>query len=205
MSVDLDARVANLGVATKQMVEIAKALTFDSRILILDEPTAALTNKEVDTLFETIRKLQAQGVSMLYISHRLDEIFQIADRVTVIRDGEHVHTEDVAEVTKDELVAWMVGRTLTISIRRGKSRSARSSSKREGYSRVRCSRASTCSCGAARSWAYRGWRAPAARSSRWPSAAFPSRTRGSIHRRQEASFRELPTGDGPRDGLHIRG
>jgi ABC-type sugar transport system ATPase subunit len=112
MSVDLDAKVANLGVATKQMVEIAKALTFESSILILDEPTAALTNKEVDTLFETIRKLQAQGVSMLYISHRLDEIFQIADRVTVIRDGEHIHTEEVAKVTKDELVSWMVGRTL---------------------------------------------------------------------------------------------
>ena len=112
MSVDLDAKVANLGVATKQMVEIAKALTFDSRILILDEPTAALTNKEVDTLFDTIRKLKAHGVSMLYISHRLDEVFQIADRVTVIRDGEHVHTEDVAKVSKDELVSWMVGRTL---------------------------------------------------------------------------------------------
>jgi ABC-type sugar transport system ATPase subunit len=113
MSVDLDAKVATLGVATKQMVEIAKALTFDSRILILDEPTAALTNKEVDTLFETIRKLKAHGVSMLYISHRLDEIFQIADRVTVIRDGEHIHTEGVDKVNKDQLVSWMVGRTLT--------------------------------------------------------------------------------------------
>ena len=113
MAVDLDARVADLGVATKQMVEIAKALSFDSRILILDEPTAALTNKEVDTLFDTIRKLKQHGVSMLYISHRLDEIFQIADRVTVIRDGEHIQTEEVSKVTKDQLVAWMVGRTLT--------------------------------------------------------------------------------------------
>jgi ABC-type sugar transport system ATPase subunit len=113
MAVDLDARVADLGVATKQMVEIAKALSFDSRILILDEPTAALTNKEVDTLFDTIRKLKLHGVSMLYISHRLDEIFQIADRVTVIRDGEHIQTEEVTKVTKDQLVSWMVGRTLT--------------------------------------------------------------------------------------------
>jgi ABC-type sugar transport system ATPase subunit len=112
MTVDLDARVATLGVATKQMVEIAKALTFDSRILILDEPTAALTNKEVDTLFDTIGKLKAQGVSMLYISHRLDEVFQIADRVTVIRDGEHVRTEEVGSVSKDQLVSWMVGRPL---------------------------------------------------------------------------------------------
>ena len=83
MQIDLDAKVSDLGVATKQMVEIAKALTFDSQILILDEPTAALTNREVDTLFETIRRLKTQGVSMLYISHRLDEIFEIADRVTV--------------------------------------------------------------------------------------------------------------------------
>ena len=113
MAVDLDARVSDLGVATRQMVEIAKALSFDSRILILDEPTASLTNKEVDTLFETIRNLKAHGVSMLYISHRLDEVFQIADRVTVIRDGEHIHTEEVSTVTKDALVSWMVGRTLT--------------------------------------------------------------------------------------------
>ena len=112
MDLDLDARVSALGVATKQMVEIAKALSFDSRILILDEPTASLTSKEVDTLFETIAKLKAHGVSMLYISHRLDEIFQIADRVTVIRDGEYVKSEDVGKVTKDQLVSWMVGRTL---------------------------------------------------------------------------------------------
>ncbi len=112
MDMDLDAPVSSLGVATKQMVEIAKALSFDARILILDEPTAALTNKEVDTLFDTIAKLKAHGVSMLYISHRLDEIFQIADRVTVIRDGEYVRTQDVASVRKDELVSWMVGRTL---------------------------------------------------------------------------------------------
>ena len=112
MDPDLDARVAELSVATKQMVEIAKALSFDSRILILDEPTAALTSKEVGTLFLTIRRLKADGVSMLYISHRLDEIFQIADWVTVIRDGEHVRTEAVEKVNRDTLVSWMVGRTL---------------------------------------------------------------------------------------------
>lgn len=112
MKIDLDKTVNSLGVATKQMVEIAKALTFDSSILILDEPTAALTNKEVTTLFETIKKLKAQGVSMLYISHRLEEIFTIADRVSVIRDGEYVNTSTVAGVTKEKLVEWMVGRTL---------------------------------------------------------------------------------------------
>jgi len=112
MEIDLDVRVSQLSVASKQMVEIAKALSFDSSILILDEPTAALTSREVDTLFETIRKLRTHGVSMLYISHRLDEIFQIADRVTVIRDGEYVQTGEVKNVTRDQLVAWMVGRTL---------------------------------------------------------------------------------------------
>lgn len=110
--IDLDIRVSELGVATKQMVEIAKALSFDSSILILDEPTAALTSKEVDTLFDTIKKLQGHGVSMLYISHRLDEIFLVADRVTVIRDGEYVQTQDVKDVNKDQLVSWMVGRAL---------------------------------------------------------------------------------------------
>ena len=112
MEIDLEARVSQLSVASKQMVEIAKALSFDSSILILDEPTAALTSREVDTLFQTIRKLRTHGVSMLYISHRLDEIFEIADRVTVIRDGEYVQTADVSRVTRDQLVAWMVGRTL---------------------------------------------------------------------------------------------
>lgn len=113
MEIDLDAEVSTLGVATKQMVEIAKALTFESRILILDEPTAALTSKEVDTLFDTIRRLRDDGHSMLYISHRLDEVFQIADRVTVYRDGQYINTSDVKDVTKDQLVSWMVGRTLT--------------------------------------------------------------------------------------------
>ncbi len=113
MGIDLDAKVSNLGVATKQMVEIAKALTFNAQILILDEPTASLTNREVHTLFETIRRLQAQNVSMLYISHRLDEIFEIADRVTVFRDGEYINTEEVSAVTKDQLVSWMVGRQLS--------------------------------------------------------------------------------------------
>lgn len=112
LQIDLDIKVSNLGVATKQMVEIAKALTFDSQILILDEPTAALTNREVDTLFALIRRLKEHDVSMLYISHRLDEVFEIADRVTVLRDGQYVNTSEVKEATKDQLVSWMVGRAL---------------------------------------------------------------------------------------------
>ena len=110
---DLNARVDTLGVAAKQMVEIAKALTYGSKILILDEPTAALTNKEVRSLFATIARLKADGISMLYISHRMEEIFEIADRVTVIRDGEFVKTANIGEVTEQQLITWMVGREMT--------------------------------------------------------------------------------------------
>ena len=92
------------------MVEIAKALTFKTRVLIMDEPTASLTQKEVEGLFEIIRNLKADGVSIVYISHRMEEIFEVCDRVTVIRDGQFIATHDIAETNKDMLVAEMVGR-----------------------------------------------------------------------------------------------
>lgn len=110
--ISFDEKIDNLGVAAKQMVEIAKALTYDANILIFDEPTAALTNKEVRSLFETIGRLKKQGISMLYISHRMEEIFEIADRVTVIRDGSYVRTANINEVTEQQLIAWMVGREM---------------------------------------------------------------------------------------------
>ncbi|WP_251391731.1 sugar ABC transporter ATP-binding protein [Mediterraneibacter agrestimuris] len=110
--ISYDEKIDNLGVAAKQMVEIAKALTYDANILIFDEPTAALTNKEVRSLFETIARLKKQGISMLYISHRMEEIFEIADRVTVIRDGSYVRTANIGEVTEQQLIAWMVGREM---------------------------------------------------------------------------------------------
>lgn len=110
--ISYDEKIDNLGVAAKQMVEIAKALTYDANILIFDEPTAALTNKEVRSLFETIGRLKKQGISMLYISHRMEEIFEIADRVTVIRDGSYVRTAKINEVTEQQLIAWMVGREM---------------------------------------------------------------------------------------------
>ena len=112
ITMDLDEKVDNLGVAAKQMVEIAKALTYDANILIFDEPTAALTNKEVRALFDTIGRLKKQGISMLYISHRMEEIFEIADRVTVIRDGSYVRTAKISEVTENQLISWMVGREM---------------------------------------------------------------------------------------------
>ena len=109
---DLGQKIAELGMAKKQMVEIAKALTFDAKILILDEPTASLTQREVDALFEVIRKLKARGIAIAYISHRLEEIFSICDRVTVIRDGKYISTHNVSETNKDKLVADMVGRDI---------------------------------------------------------------------------------------------
>ena len=110
---NLHEKVKNIGMASKQLVEIAKALTFNSRVLIMDEPTASLTDREVTALFEIIRNLKAEGVSIVYISHRLEEIFEICDRVTVIRDGEYISCMDVKDTTKDRLVADMVGREVT--------------------------------------------------------------------------------------------
>jgi len=104
--------MSRLGVAQMQLVEIAKALCHDSKLLILDEPTATLTDKEVNRLFEILRRLKAKHVTVLYISHRLQEIHGIGDRVTVFRDGRHVATRPLAEVTIPDLVHLMVGRAL---------------------------------------------------------------------------------------------
>jgi ribose transport system ATP-binding protein len=105
-------KVGTLRVAAQQQVEIAKALTWNSRLLILDEPTAALGGEETERLFEQVRKLKAEGVSFIYISHRLDEIAQIADRIVVLRDGQLVAQHDNAKVPVRTLVENMVGRSL---------------------------------------------------------------------------------------------
>jgi ABC-type sugar transport system ATPase subunit len=104
--------VETLSIAQRQLVQLAKALAFRARLVILDEPTASLTPVEVDRLFAIVRGLQADGVSFLYISHHLDEIFRIASRVTVLKDGRRVATLDVASTTKDGLIGLMVGRDL---------------------------------------------------------------------------------------------
>jgi ribose transport system ATP-binding protein len=105
--------VKELRVAEQQMVEVAKALSLDARILIMDEPTAALTEHEIGELFATIRRLKEKGVSIVYISHRLEELFEIGDRVTVLRDGRSVGTYGVLEMSKAELIRLMVNRELT--------------------------------------------------------------------------------------------
>ncbi|SIS38215.1 monosaccharide ABC transporter ATP-binding protein, CUT2 family [Kroppenstedtia eburnea] len=104
--------VQDLGVAEQQMVEIAKALSTQSRILILDEPTAALTEQEIETLFDKVRDLKAKGVGVIYISHRFEEFPHIADRVTVMRDGCTVSTLNYSETSDEELIRLMVGRNL---------------------------------------------------------------------------------------------
>ena len=112
VSFDVDPKklVSSLTVAEKQMVEIAKALSRNSRIILMDEPSATLTKKELDALFEIIRDLKRSGIAVIYISHRMEEIFEICETVTVMRDGQIIGTRDVAAVTSDELVEMMVGR-----------------------------------------------------------------------------------------------
>ena len=109
---DPDRVVMGLTVAEMQRVEIAKALAIDAKVVIMDEPTATLAEKEIEDLFEVIRDLTSQGIAILYISHRLDEIFRIADRVTVMRDGKIVDTLPIDELDEDKLVRLMVGRDI---------------------------------------------------------------------------------------------
>jgi rhamnose transport system ATP-binding protein len=111
---DLDVRrkVGSLNVGNRQRVEIAKALSINARILIMDEPTAALTEADVARLFDIVRLLKERGVGIIYISHRLQEVFELADRVTVLRDGQYIDTQPVSETTEAQLITKMVGRTI---------------------------------------------------------------------------------------------
>jgi D-xylose transport system ATP-binding protein len=110
LSINPRTPVARLGIGQQQLVEIAKALSQNARILILDEPTAALTDAEVETLFSILEKLRARGVGMVYISHKLNEVFRISDRITVLRDGLTVGTEATAAMNESKVIARMVGR-----------------------------------------------------------------------------------------------
>ncbi len=115
LEIPLDPRtkVSTLSVSEMQMVEIAKAVSYNSKILVLDEPTSSLTEKEVAKLFKIIRKLQSRGVGMIYISHKMEEILQISDEVTIMRDGKFVSTTPAKELTTDLIIKQMVGRDLT--------------------------------------------------------------------------------------------
>src|SRR5436305_2487540 len=112
LHLEIDSRksVVKLGIGQQQLIEIAKALSQEARILVLDEPTAALTEAEVETLFRIINKLRARGVGMIYISHKLDEVFRISDRITVLRDGRTVGTDPTSALDEPRVIARMVGR-----------------------------------------------------------------------------------------------
>ena len=112
VEIDLDVPCHRLTTAQQQLVEIAKALSLEARIIVMDEPTAALTSHETDRLFDIIRDLRNAGIGIIYISHRLDEIFTIADRVTILRDGANVDERPIAQMTRGELIERMVGREL---------------------------------------------------------------------------------------------
>ncbi len=102
----------NLSVAQKQLVEIVKAISLSSKVIVMDEPTSAITQKEVKTLFDQINRLRKQNVAVIYISHKMDEIFQIADRISVLRDGDFIGTYPVSEINQDQLIKLMVGREI---------------------------------------------------------------------------------------------
>lgn len=112
LNIDPSVPVSNLAVAEQQMVEISKSLVKEVKLLIMDEPTAALNKEETDQLFDQIRRLKQKGISVIYISHRIDEIFQLADRIVVLRDGQLVLEESIANVTQDQIVTSMVGKQL---------------------------------------------------------------------------------------------
>ena len=109
---DVRSRVRGMSMAQQQMVEIARAVSFNARLVIMDEPTSSLTESETKLLFQIIRDLKSQGRSVIFITHRLDEIFEIADRVAVLRDGCSVGVRDIADTTKKELIAMMIGREM---------------------------------------------------------------------------------------------
>jgi len=115
-SIDPTTKVRTLRVAQKQMIEIAKAISFDVKVIIMDEPTAVLTIKETEILFKLIENLTAQGIGIVYVSHRLAEIKQIADRVTILKDGDLVTTRKVCDVTENEIASLMVGREVEHTI-----------------------------------------------------------------------------------------
>src|SRR5213082_3715803 len=113
IDIDPEAEVRTLPVAARQMVEIARALSYESELLIMDEPTSALGERDAEHLFAIIRELRAQGKSILYITHKMDELFEIADEVSVLRDGRYIGTASPLDLTRDELIRMMVGRELS--------------------------------------------------------------------------------------------
>ena len=112
INIDPRIQVKNLSTAQQQMVAIIRAIAFDAEVIIMDEPTSAITDREVAKLFEIIRALKAQGKAIVYISHKMDEIYELTDRITVLRDGQLIGSVATKDVTPDKLINMMVGREL---------------------------------------------------------------------------------------------
>ena len=113
IAIDVKRKVGSLSVAQQQMVEIAKAISLDAKVVIMDEPTSSLTTQEIRILFSIIKKLKEKQVSIIFISHRLDEIFEISDRLTILRDGQYIATKNTKDTNRSELISMMIGRELT--------------------------------------------------------------------------------------------
>ena len=188
---DPERPVRGLSIADQQIVEIAKALSFDARVLIMDEPTAALSGPEVERLFSVVRTLREHGAAVLFISHRLEEVFTICDTVTVMRDGAVVHDARMADMTPDEMVRRMVGPGAQHAVpQAGRGRRRRSSCASTASRARACSSTSGSRCARGRSWRSPASSAPAAARWRGPSSASTGRTRGRV----EVAGRRLPPG-----------
>jgi rhamnose transport system ATP-binding protein len=138
VNLDVNRKILGLSIAQMQMVEIAKALSANAQILIMDEPTSSLTLHEVNDLFRIVKQLRDDNRSILFISHRLEEIFEIADRVTVFRDGQYIDTKNVKDITQEDLVRMMVGRNISqlfpkLEVKRGEVIMEVKGLKKEGF------------------------------------------------------------------------
>jgi ribose transport system ATP-binding protein len=163
-NIDPATPVARLGIGQQQMVEIARNLQDDTRVLVLDEPTAMLTPRETTHLFEQIDLLKARGVAIVYVSHRLEELQRIADRVAVLRDGRLVDVRAMAGVREEELVQRMVGRAVHDNEGRARRVAGPVVLTHAASAAARSCAMSTWSCARAKSWAWPAWSARAARS-----------------------------------------
>jgi inositol transport system ATP-binding protein len=133
--IDPDGKMADLSVAEMQLVEIIKSISYNSGIIIMDEPTSAITGREVAKLFEIIRSLKAKGISIIYISHKMDEIFRISDTITVLRDGQHIATRPAKDLNRDALVKLMVGREISQLFSQANAAKGQVSIEVEGFTR----------------------------------------------------------------------
>ena len=168
--------ISRLGVGQQQMVEVAKALLHEADVIIMDEPTAALSLREIDDLFQIVRELKEHGVSTIFISHHLDEAFALSDRITVLRDGQHVATRATRELTRTELIGLMVGRELAERAPKKPVPPGAEILRVRGPDAPGCLRGRQLhGCAPGRSWAWRDWWGPAGRRSCAPSSG-PTRS-----------------------------